>query len=327
MALLSISELQKRSGRIEILLNKLSKNEEFETSKGSFKADQLYYYKNKVLVKIYNPKVNKEFIEAQSILNKASNLDQFWIASSFSKVGGVPITQLIKNKEFGGMGAGGSLQAEERAITEMRESILSAIKENKGPITVKVGNKSISNIVDVEKTSGTPKSDFHLIDTKGNAVVWISHKDGRGPKDFQQWGGISLRSEPTIFNHPETQKFIADLKKTYPNGLPPATTLYRRIKDNSLKFLSVYGNQYGKSMGEQNVSVLLQGPVGVTKSGSSYTFKANHVHFNGDSVDAGGFEPVLMAIYKPDRSDAGVKGTRIVISPIEGRKGKEFPSL
>jgi len=31
-----------------------------------------------------------------------------------------------------------------------------------------------------------------------------------------------------------------------------------------------------------------------------------------------------MAIYKGDRSDAGVKGTRIVISPIQGRKGKEF---
>ena len=35
-------------------------------------------------------------------------------------------------------------------------------------------------------------------------------------------------------------------------------------------------------------------------------------------------ESVLMAIYKGDRSDAGVKGTRIVISPIGGRKGVSF---
>lgn len=31
-----------------------------------------------------------------------------------------------------------------------------------------------------------------------------------------------------------------------------------------------------------------------------------------------------MAIYKGDRSNAGVKGTRIVISPIGGRKGVSF---
>ena len=31
-----------------------------------------------------------------------------------------------------------------------------------------------------------------------------------------------------------------------------------------------------------------------------------------------------MAIYKGDRSDAGIKGTRVVIMPILGRKAKEF---
>jgi hypothetical protein len=92
--------------------------------------------------------------------------------------------------------------------------------------------------------------------------------------------------------------------------------------------LSVYGNQYtSNKLGAQNVSVLLQGPVGIKGSGNFYTFTANHVHFNGDSVDSGGFEPVLMAIYKGDRSDAGVKGTRIVISPISGRKGTEFAEV
>jgi hypothetical protein len=48
------------------------------------------------------------------------------------------------------------------------------------------------------------------------------------------------------------------------------------------------------------------------------------VHYNGDAI-IGDFEPVLMAIHKGDRSDAGIKKTRIVISPIGGRKGKEFP--
>ena len=172
--------------------------------------------------------------------------------------------------------------------------------------------------------SGTPKSDFHLLDIKGNEVVWISHKDGRGPKDFQQWGGISERKEPLIFNHKETKKFITDLKAAYPRGLPNATSLYRKIKDKQLKMLSVYGNNFGKALGQQNVTMLLQGPVVLEKSGAVYTITANHVHYNGDSVDADGFEPVFMAIYKGDRSDTGVKGTRIVIMPILGRKATEF---
>ena len=55
-----------------------------------------------------------------------------------------------------------------------------------------------------------------------------------------------------------------------------------------------------------------------------YELNANHVHYNGDVI-TGDFEPVLMAIHKGDRSDAGIKKTRIVISPIGGRKGTEFP--
>ena len=62
----------------------------------------------------------------------------------------------------------------------------------------------------------------------------------------------------------------------------------------------------------------------LNKIGSNYQLSSNHVHYNGDSVDGQGYDPVLMAIYKGDRSDAGVKGTRIVISPVGGRKGKEY---
>ena len=155
-------------------------------------------------------------------------------------------------------------------------------------------------------------------------TIWISHKDGSRAKDFQQWGGISERKEPKIFNHKETQKFIEDLKRVYPDGLPPATTLFRHIKDEKLKMWSVYGNEYGSKMGEQNVTVLLQGPVSLKKSGRNYLLDSNHVHFNGDSVDGDGYDPVLMAIFKGDRSDAGVKGTRIDISPVGGRKGLQF---
>ena len=234
------------------------------------------------------------------------------------------LSDIKKNSEFGGKGERSTVAKEDAALSSLNEQLIQIKKDTKtASVPIKVKNK-VYKIDYAESTPGTPKSDFHLVDMDGKEVIWISHKDGRTAKDFQQWGGISQRSEPTVFSHTETQKFINDLKSHYKNGLPPATTLYRKIKDSKLKMLSVYGNEYGNNMSRQNVSVLLQGPIKLAKSGSSYIFQSNHVHYNGDSVDGDGFDPVLMAIYKGDRSDAGIKGTRIVISPIGGRKGTEY---
>lgn len=328
MSNLSLSELKKRAGRIETFVLKVAEGTPFEVQGSiNFKANSIRVYEKNTLKNVFVPKkkTDKDFKSALDFLHvKSKSSDKIYISDGKKEI---LITQLVKNHEFGGKGAGASLAVEEAAIQQTREAIEECMKKEKGPIKVKCGTKTYSDIVGVEKTSGTPKSDFHLINSQKEAVVWISHKDGSKAKDFQQWGGISERKEPQIFSHKETQKFIHDLKKTYPNGLPPATTLYRYIKDNDLKMLSVYGNQYGSKLGEQNVTVLLQGPVGLKKQGSSYVLTANHVHYNGDSVDGDGYDPVLMAIYKGDRSDAGVKGTRIVISPVGGRKGIEFKSL
>lgn len=306
------------------MVSKLTDETPFELSGSKmFKANSLLVYDKDSLIAFTPKKKNdKQFKDAIEFLTrKATSTQKIFISDGKKEQ---PLSSIVKNQEFGGKGAGGSLRAEEAAISQTREAIEDAIKQNKGPISVKCGSKTYKNIVSVEKTDGTPKSDFHLIDDSGEAVIWISHKDGSRAKDFQQWGGISEKKEPKIFNHKETQKFIEDLKRVYPNGLPPATTLYRHIKDNQLKMWSVYGNEYGGKLSEQNVSVLLQGPVKLKKSGSNYVLDSNHVHYNGDSVDGDGYDPVLMAIFKGDRSDAGVKGTRIVISPVGGRKGVEF---
>jgi hypothetical protein len=64
---------------------------------------------------------------------------------------------------------------------------------------------------------------------------------------------------------------------------------------------------------------MLQGNVKLTKAGSYYKISATHTHTNGDKME-GDYEPVFMAIYKGDRSDFGIKGTRVVIAPIGSRK-------
>tara|TARA_B100000003_G_scaffold181083_1_gene172691 strand:- start:37 stop:957 length:921 start_codon:yes stop_codon:yes gene_type:complete len=233
--------------------------------------------------------------------------------------------QIEKTKEFGGKGAGAGTAKEDAELTSLKKQLEEAKKTEKSHfINLKVKNK-IHKVTFAVTTPGNPKSDFHLLDDKEKEIVWISHKDGARPKDFQQWGGVSQRIEPIIFRHKEVQQFINDLKSDYPDGLPRATTLYRHIADKTLKMMSVYGNQFPtRREGRQNCSILLQGPVRLNKIGSNYQLSSNHVHYNGDSVDGQGFDPVLMAIYKGDRSDAGVKGTRIGIYPVGGRKGKEY---
>jgi len=300
MAALTPNEIFKYEWRVELFLRKYHEKEPFEV-KG-----------NKKVI----------FVENRDIVKAIKSRD----STSMTKIGllaidGIPykFSDLEKSKEFGGRGAGAGTAKEDRELM----SLIKQIDEAKATmasatIPIRIKNK-VFEIFTAESTPGTPKSDFHLVDIDQKEVVWISHKDGRSAKDFQQWGGISQRIEPLIYNHPETQKFIKDLKQVYPNGLPPKTTLGRKIIDKKLKLMSVYGNEYGRQLGRQNTSIMLQGPVKLVKKGNVYELDSNHVHYNGEDM-INDYEPIFMAIYKGDRSDAGVKGTRIVISPIGGRK-------
>jgi hypothetical protein len=293
-------EWLKYDWRIEVFLKKYKNKEPFELKNGQ---KVIFVYDNET----YNAMKSRDSKRIGSITLS----DSRGITYRVSDIG--------KNKEFGGKGSGAGTAKEDRELESLIRQIddaKSEIASSTIPIFV---NGVVYDVFTAQTTPGTPKSDFHLVDINGKEVVWISHKDGKTAKDFQQWGGISQRSEPKIFSHLEVQKFISDLKQTYPNGIPRATTLYRKIKDNKLKMLSIYGNEYGQRLSRQNVSVMLQGPVRLKKSGRNYVLDSNHVHYNGDPM-TGAYEPVLTAIYKGDRSDAGVKGTRIVIMPIGGRR-------
>ena len=74
---------------------------------------------------------------------------------------------------------------------------------------------------------------------------------------------------------------------------------------------------------KQNVRVVLQGPVELRKVGKNWEFTANHAHENGEDI-TGEFEPVMMAIYKGDRSNFGVAGARFAIQPKGSRKVTEW---
>lgn len=304
MAQLSASELRKYDWRPEVFIRKLQEQSPFEISGGQ-----------KVI--LVAPK------NAEKILRSGSVKELNDLKFGDTKGNIYKLTDFVKNQDFGGKGERGGTIKEDRALSSLRDQIEEAKKKQKSStINVKIKNKTYK-VYDAASTPGTPKSDFHLLNVNNEEVVWISHKDGRTEKDFQQWGGMSQRSEPAIYSHQEVQSFIRDLKNLYPDGLPNATTLARKIKDDRLKNMSVYGNEFGGSYSRQNVTITLQGNISLTQSGQNYELTAYHTHVNGEELQ-GGYEPCFMAIFKGDRSDFGVKGTRIVIAPIGSRKITNF---
>ena len=111
----------------------------------------------------------------------------------------------------------------------------------------------------------------------------------------------------------------------YPDGIPPATTVARKIQDRGLRMKAVYGNQYTPNAkpSTQNVDILLQGNVSIQPVGNRYKLTAPINHNSGEDI-VGQSEPVFMAIYKGDRSNYGIKGARLVISAKGGRSIKQY---
>jgi hypothetical protein len=300
MAQLSASEIRKYDWRSEVFIRKLQEQSPFEIKGG----------KKVILIP---PK------GVDRILRLGSNKDLNDLRFADTKGTIYKLSDFVKNSDFGGKGEGAGTVKEDIALKSLREQIDEAKKKDgTAALKIKIGNKTY-DVFDAVSTPGTPKSDFHLIDINGSEIVWISHKDGKTEKDFQQWGGISRTKEPTIYSHPESQKFIEDIKELFPNGLPNATTIARKITDSKLKMMSVYGNEYGGRFSRQNTTLMLQGTVKLEKRNNAYVITAYHTHTNGENM-TGGYEPVFMAIYKGDRSDFGIKGTRVVIAPAGCRK-------
>jgi len=299
-ASLTQAQLYKYDWRINLFINKLNKSDPFELNNGKtvvFKNDDEM---KEVILLLKGKKPLRGIV----LTTKTGQTHKF--------------SDLKKNGEFGGIGS--TTSKEDQQLESLIKQINDAkVKTAHGFINIEVDGK-VYEIAGAETTPGTPKSDFHLLDKDGNEVIWISHKDGKSAKDFQQWGGMT---EKKIKNHSEVVSFAKDVNIKFPDGIPRKTTVARKIKDKVLQNKSVYGVDFDGKTGRQNTSILLQGPVGLKKSGDTYTLTANNVHYKGDLM-TGDFEPVMMAIYKGDRSNFGVKGARFAIQPKSSRKVHEW---
>lgn len=259
-----------------------------------------------------------KMVEVTKILSKlGAKIDSTLKGSS---IGGIAVGNVKIIIKAEGRTAG--LDVETKAISDLTSAIIKAMSVSGGPISVRVNGRTVKGVVQVLKTAGTPKSDFHLADANGKILVHISHKMGSTPRDFQQWGGVT---EERILNHSEVQKFAAACRALYGERIPNGESVYTEIKDKDLMMMSVFGINFDKSgIDENKVDVLLQGDPGL-KQVSKGVFEltaTGHVHYHGDVPD-GGFKPVLAMTYRSDRNQLGIKGARASIYPSGGRTFKK----
>jgi len=199
-------------------------------------------------------------------------------------------------------------------------------------------------IVNVEKVSNRihgreAKADFKLMNALGKGVLFISHKDGSGPKAFQQYGGISETSgsvddNALIYNNSEVKEFLSDLYDLYDDAVNNGRTrsdnpfdnrgslipsgVSRPITTPTLINQSVYGPGYGGPKGPDNVHMIGQGQFLFTpllSDDEDIYFElsfSGHMALNGDvndfMNDINGYRAVLCAT-KRSRTTKTPKGT------------------
>jgi hypothetical protein len=198
-----------------------------------------------------------------------------------------------------------------KGVSDLNTAILPLLGRQVKGITLRVNGMSFSNVVGcIPVTIGEPKADFVFVSVKPQTMElypsgFISYKLGRDAKGFQNYSGLSEKSSPTIFNNEETISFYKKLETLQNSGNKKSA--YSEIKNNSIVASSIWGMNFGRQYGVNNVHFLAQGEVTINSSSLSYT----HTQKNGDFNFSDGYEPVFGARYTPSRNNVGPNGIRV----------------
>jgi hypothetical protein len=297
---LKFYDLQKYGGpRLKILFNKIEGGAPFDMINGEQVV--LNFTKPE-----YGPLFNNLDVEGLKALSKTNiNAFPFFVDKQGQTYS---IGDLLKTKDFGGKGEGSGTRVEDIALSNVAQKI-----QELGSIDVKLSEngKIYNNIIEATTVSGTPKADFTFNDKTG-PVIFISHKDGKGPKDFQQYSGFQGLSD-----YPEVKSFVDAIKAKTGGELKPGESFRRKIKDNSIKLKAVYGlDQKVGDYGKNNCQVILQGPIELKldSSDNAYLIDANHKVIN-PNLPVGDYEPYMYVTFRSDRNNEGVKNARFGTYP------------
>jgi hypothetical protein len=228
--------------------------------------------------------------------------------------------------------------------TQIEFSILSIINKkieelgNLKPVKLRIKSQIYNDVIGFVPGSSGAKADFVGINSKGKSIIFISHKDGRRAKDFQQYSGLSSRSGGSIYDHPEVKSFREDIAKKETSDFyrqAYRSAFYREIKDKQLKQKAIFGKDYGSgTKNENNISLFAQGEPLLIKTGPkniTLSFKSKIVEGTQVSqLEREGYNPVLGARkgeayraveYKGDKV-TGVRGGIFSKEYIEGRNSE-----
>ena len=307
MATLSIAELRKRNN-FTIFRDRIKTNGKFTISEGNGQKIQI------------TQKFAYEFDTLQDLERFKDNRGTILLPTGVTGSGVVRLSQLYKDSAFVTR-TQNTTAKEDIQIRSVREQ-LEVIKEKIGSdfVKLRVGNNTYE-VTEVESTPGTPKSDMNFIGRNGVKLGFCSLKSGVTARSIQQWGGTSVRFEPIIAADPEVQAFVKTAKEMFPTEIPQGTTVARKISNQKLKMQGIYGSGYGGSFGVNNVDVVMQGTASINSiSPTEYKIIGSAMTHNNGSTLPPEYEPVLMAIYKGERNNYGIKNARLVISAIGGRR-------
>ena len=296
-------DLTKDPSRGEMFLAKIRGEEEFATTKG--------------LVKIKKDELDK-FTDGMKKSGFSASVATSKGTLKYPK-------DFYKTGEFGGRGKGSGVAAVNAALKLAQNSLVKVLEKAKDPyIMLRVGNRTVqcAAIISTPNPGGRdPKSDFAIVDPKGEMVAHISHKAGRKATDFQQYGGVT-----DLPGEAEITAFMQTALKIKPNGLESCDTFYRKLKSDKTANKSIYGVDYGKkAVTVNNVDEFHQGTMNFVKRGKNYIITSLHKGVVGDVPRNNPYEPILVARYNKRAGRYGninLPNSRIGIFPMAKVSGK-----
>ena len=240
-----------------------------------------------------------------------------------------------------------SLKKEILALNSINQKLRKISSEDgSGVVRILLGSSlfaeigaQIVEIERVEKVPGVPRADFKFINSEEVPFLFVSHKDGRDPKGFQQYSGMTKDSN--IANHPEVKEFVRIISEKMPNGYTDdfAAGFAIKVVDPKLAAYAMFGNDFGSSFGINNCHFLMQGEILIdpsTENDGCYSLSSTG-HFtispqiSGSSLsekDLGEYWPYLYVRRSKKDAQFNVNGARFMI--LSGRKdiiGKAEPAF
>ncbi len=295
---LQFRDLSKDQARITRLYNMIQKGEEFAMS-----SDKL------LKLDFLDPNVEEAFKEGKTLEIKKAILGPVNKTKIFKGEDGreYSIGDLLKDSNFGGLGKGAGTRVEDANLRILSDSISDLVKQNNNnPILVQVKGQKPQEVVSANTVPGQPKSDFVLQNSKGDPVIFISHKKEGGPSKFIRWSGYTR-----YHNHPEVQKFnealVKFLKENSLERLPPNTRFAYQLQDENFIRKLIYGKDYNSGeYSVHNVNIIIQGTVTLTEIESdTYTLSGEKV-FIPPEIPQGDYSVYLCAHYRSTRNMFGI---------------------